>query len=327
MHVSVHCLVKSLRVFHVYDDHRLMGKDLPAPNLAHIGHQSFDALQLTTANSSVVPLVVVTQDSIYPVGTAFCVSPSGIWVTARHVLEGRDGAIAIRDRNPKSHIAILWIGSGSKYNVSTYTGGTLQVRSFTRHPDSGTDLALLVTVKKNVEFPALTLSARLPNENTPISGFGYAQIKVGATEERPINRVINIEPNLNVSTGTVLSLYKDGRDTFKDLDGNFTGKLPTVCFETSARFDAGMSGGPVLDPLGAVCGVISTGLDQDSDDEHHSSFVSATPYIFMMKAAFGHNNKQISIYDLAKRGIVPTDRSFERLRVEESEGQTYIYYA
>ncbi|WP_157894428.1 S1 family peptidase [Mycolicibacterium wolinskyi] len=269
----------------------------------------------------------MTKDAIHPIGTAFCISHVGVWVTARHNLEGRDGAFDIRDRNPGSHIAILWIGSGLNHNVPSYIGGTVPVRSITRHPASGTDLALLFAEKPNVTFPALTLSARLPVEGTPIVGLGYAQIEVSLIDKNPARPNIDITPNLNVSSGTVNVLYENGRDTYRDYDGNFTGKLPTVCFETSARFDSGMSGGPVLDPTGAVCGVISTGLDQHSDEVQYTSYASGTPYLFMMKVAFGHNDKKIGVYELAERAIVLVDESFERLRVEESDDLTHVYYA
>lgn len=303
-----------------------MGRDLPHPSQRQIGTEAFQKLELTTANSSVVPLVVVAKDAIYPVGTAFCIAQVGIWVTARHNLEDRDGAFEIRDRNPGSHIAILWIGSGLNRNVPSYTGGIYPVRSFVRHPASGSDLALLYTPWPKVTFPPLTLSARLPVEGIPILGAGYAQIEIGQIDTQSAVPNVNITPNLNLSRGVVNVLYQDGRDTFRDYDGNFTGKLPTVCFETSARFDAGMSGGPVFDPTGAVCGVISTGLDQTAGETQYTSFASATPYLFMMDVAVGHKDKPVGVFDLAKRKIVVTDKSLEKLRVEKIDGFTHVYY-
>ncbi|WP_081392679.1 S1 family peptidase [Mycolicibacterium fortuitum] len=304
-----------------------MGTDLPNLDRIEIDPQTFQTLKLSTVNSSVVPLVVITQETVHCVGTAFCISPTGIWITARHVLEGRDGAIEIRDRNPKSYIAILWVGSGLKHDVPELLGGAIPIKTFTRHPASGSDLALLRTDMPSIQFPALRLSAELPVENTPIMGLGYAQIEVETYMTQANNPpTVNVEPNLNASTGRVLQLFQYGRDTFIDLDGNFTGKLPTVCFETSARFDSGMSGGPVLDPTGAVRGVISTGLEQAAGEQHDTSFVSATPYLFMMKVAYGYRDKPISLFELATRRIVPTDTSFQRLRMVESDEQIDIYY-
>ncbi|MCH8208036.1 MAG: hypothetical protein IIA62_03115 [Nitrospinae bacterium] len=40
-------------------------------------------------------------------------------------------------------------------------------------------------------------------------------------------------------------------------NGNPSGRFNFPCFRVNARFDAGMSGGPVLDRDGLVCGIIS----------------------------------------------------------------------
>ena len=58
-------------------------------------------------------------------------------------------------------------------------------------------------------------------------------------------------------------MFRQGRDRLI---------LPTACFETSARFDPGMSGGPVSDEEGAVCGVIASGVDYDSGDPGFTSY-------------------------------------------------------
>ncbi|MUL45664.1 trypsin-like peptidase domain-containing protein [Mycobacterium sp. CBMA293] len=304
-----------------------MGTDLPPPEGTPIGIQAFKKLDLSTANSSIVPLVVATPETIYCVGTAFCISSIGLWVTARHVLEGRGGAIELQKQNKGSHLAILWVGSGAGQDVPSLIGGTVPVSAFARHPASGSDLAILKTKRSSFNFPALTLSAALPVVGTPIVGAGYPQIDIKSTGGNGQRRNLNITPNLHTSSGRVLQLYKDGRDKFKDLDGNFTGKLPTVCFETSARFDSGMSGGPVLDHKNTVCGVISTGLEQSLGGAHDTSFVSGTPYIFMLNVRYGKGSeKTTTVYELAERGYVPTDESFERLRMTDDGKDVHLYY-
>lgn len=301
----------------------VVGTDLPSGN-KRIGLQTFEKLELSKSNSSVVPVVVITAETIHCVGTAFCISSRGLWVTARHVVEGRHGALALRDQNPGSRIALIWVGSGLEHDVPELLGGAVVVRRIARHPASGSDLALLEAGRPNIEFPPLQLSARLPVAGTPILGLGYARLDVESDIKTGQMRNVNIEPNFHVSTGRVLQLFHDGRDTFKDLDGNFTGKLPTVCFETSARFDSGMSGGPVLDPIGSVCGVISTGLEQRPDEMMDTSFVSAMPYLFMMGLPVG--DRTLRIYEMVERNLVLCDESFERLRLTETNGQIHVYY-
>lgn len=313
-----------------------MGTDLPSEAI-EVNLPDFKELELSTLNSYVVPVVVITpppQQTIHCVGSAFCIASRGLWVTARHVLEGRGGANELVAKNPGSYVAILWVGSGVGHDVPELLGGVVPVRFMVRHPASGSDLALLGASRPNLEFPCLQLTARLPVENIPVLGLGYARFKVRLDDQLEVNRTIHVENNIHASSGEVLQLYEHGRETFKDLEGNFTGKLPTVCFETSARFDSGMSGGPVLDPTSSVCGVISTGFEQDDLDESDStSFASATPYLFMLKVPYDVymtgkqlGGRKIMVYEMVERGLVACDESFEKLKVTEMKGQIHINY-
>lgn len=310
----------------------VMGTDLPNHEPIEISLQDFKELELSRINSSVVPVVIVTpppQQTLIFVGTAFCIASRGLWVTARHNLEGRKGADEYLENIPGSYVAILWVGSGVGEDVPELLGGVVPVRFMVRHPASGSDLALLGASRPNLEFPPLQLTARLPTEDVPILGFGYPSYEVRLDE----SRIIHADNNIHASSGKVLQLFEVGRETFTDLDGNFTGKLPTVCFETSARFDGGMSGGPVLGPTGAVCGVISSGFDLEHDVGQATSFVSATPYLFMLKVPYDAfmtgeqlGGRKVPIYEMVERGHVLCDASFEKLRYAEADGKTHVYF-
>ena len=228
-----------------------MGTDLPTPEGLEFGPQTFEKLDLTRLNSGVVPVVVIDDKSIECIGTAFNISPGGLWVTARHILEGRKGGFELLAEKPGSWMALLWIGSGVGYDVPELLGGPIHVAQVTIDPTNGSDLALLQTSPTGIQFPVFRVSARIPKAETIILGMGYAEFKVNSDISTDELRKIYIEPNFHASTGTITQVYPEGRDNFKDLDGNFTGKLPTACFETSARFDKGMSGGPVVDPTGS----------------------------------------------------------------------------
>jgi S1-C subfamily serine protease len=268
------------------------------------------------APSCVVPVVVVTSEAFIQVGTAFSVSSSGIWITARHVLEGRLGAIEYGQGNPGSHLAVLWLGPDEDSRTP------IRVTSFTRHPASGSDLAVLWTGATDIRFPALRLSALIPPLDTPVVALGYPKFECGVAEDGQER----VEPKLTVTVGKVTEVYIHGKDKFRDLDGRITGDLPTVSYQTTARAEFAMSGGPVLDPSGSVCGVIAKGFDRIVSDEPDTSFASATPYIFMLNVAYSEHNK-VSIYDLAKRRIVATDDSFGCLRMTEADDQLRVFYS
>ncbi|WP_232375120.1 S1 family peptidase [Mycolicibacterium mengxianglii] len=250
------------------------------------------------APTVVAPVVVVTPKDLQHIGTAFCVSSSGIWITARHIFEGRNSYEDYKGQYPSSRLAILWTGPDDERRTPIFVSG------FTRHPASGSDLALLRIDRPEIAFPATRLNAFVPEIDTPICGLGYPSFQDGL-------------PMLKVAPGIVSNIFRNGRDSVS---------LPTASYETTAAFDPLMSGGPVFQPDGSVCGVIATGMDAGPDGEPAISFASATPYIFMLKVAYSKSNT-VSIYDLAKQRTVLTDSSFELLRMTDTDGQLRVFYA
>jgi hypothetical protein len=291
-----------------------MGSDLPTGEGMEFDADSFVTLdKLTLFNSVVVPVVVVDPQRIQCVGTAFNISPDGVWVTARHVI---DWAIELVAKRPGAYIAVLWVGTGEGEDVPDLLGGIVNVSHFTKDDANGSDLGLLrAGMLKEGEpypFPICRLSARVPKVGTHILAMGYARFNVKSDTSTEELREIVFEHRFSVSTGEVLQVFREGRDTFKDLDGNYTGSLPTVCFETSARFDPGMSGGPVMDENFSVCGVIATGLESDELPSDRS-FASGTPFIFTLGLTDGEQT--MTIYQMVQQELVVADAYFERLSI------------
>jgi hypothetical protein len=259
-----------------------MGSELPTGEGMEIDAQAFVKMGLTKFNSVVVPVLVIGPGLMQCVGTAFNISAGGLFVTARHVI---DEALKFQGETPDSAIYVFWVGSGKGEDVPDLLGGRVRVIHYCKDDGNGSDLALLragmLRDGEPYAFPTVPLSARLPKVGTHILALGYARFKVESDVSNEQLRKILIEPNFHATTGEITQVFPGGRDTFRDEEGNFTGKLPTGCFETSARFDAGMSGGPVFDENFVVCGVIATGFDF-GDEPVNSSFASGTPYIFLL---------------------------------------------
>jgi S1-C subfamily serine protease len=98
------------------------------------------------------------------------------------------------------------------------------------------------------------INALEPQRGATVAAFGYRLSKVSVD---PTGQHTTVDDEAMTSTGTVRKIYPDGRDrTF----------MPYPCYQVSARFDAGMSGGPVIDESGALCGIVSSGI-QAADDE------------------------------------------------------------
>jgi hypothetical protein len=50
--------------------------------------------------------------------------------------------------------------------------------------------------------------------------------------------------------------------------------LPFPCFRVGARFDGGMSGGPVMNDRGRLCGIVCSNMPPSDEGGMHDSFVS-----------------------------------------------------
>jgi S1-C subfamily serine protease len=105
------------------------------------------------------------------------------------------------------------------------------------------------------------LSVLPPPNGSRLTAFGYPNTRHRVDQEG-IGRIV-VDPRL--STGTVLEIHREYRDR---------SMLPFPCLHTDARFDPGMSGGPVFDERGVLIGLVTSNLPPTSAGECHSSYVS-----------------------------------------------------
>lgn len=106
-------------------------------------------------------------------------------------------------------------------------------------------------------FPRLNLTP--PRVGSRVAAFGYAgSVTVDGPE-------VHIDPGAHTAVGEVVEVFPGGRDRIL---------APFPCFQVNARFDDSMSGGPVFDEHGALCGLISANMPPYEEDEAHASLVS-----------------------------------------------------
>jgi Trypsin-like peptidase domain len=296
---------------------------------------SFQTIGLTEFSSCVVPVLVDDgEEKIRLAGTAFNIHPHGLWVTARHVIDDafskhRDARVYLLWADPEeTHPGPPpWLDGEEVPDGPHRSGLFVSVAYFCTDDANGSDLALLrAGMFNNGEphmFPVARLSARIPKIGTPVLAMGYAKSGVKEDTETSTVRKIAIAHGLSVSTGKVIEVHREGRDTFRDLDGRPTGYLSTACFDTSARFDCGMSGGTVLDGNAAVCGIISKGGAYDD-----RSIATATPLLFTLGVPHDDEDPDVStVYQLAEAGVIEVDEYFQQLDIAYDEnGQGTIRY-
>ena len=106
------------------------------------------------------------------------------------------------------------------------------------------------------------------------------------------------------TTGEITEIYPEKRDS---------SMLPFPCYRTNARFEHGMSGGPVFNDRGHLCGLICAGSETETD---YYSYVStlwpsmATPVSFP-RAGFA-SGETYPVLDLARQGFIKAE-GWERI--------------
>ncbi len=178
---------------------------------------------------SALPLPVISKTKSATVlletneamGTAFCIDPSGIFVSNDHVLGSDfDGRLSL----------IVHSGEGRQKKL----------RASVLFRDGQSDLAIItVEGAGKLDYLHLGDSSRL-FETMPVVAFGYpfgSDLAFGA----------NRYPSITVSSGKITALRKSG------------GKLEAI--QLDASLNPGNSGGPVVDGAGKVIGIVVAGIE------------------------------------------------------------------
>lgn len=266
----------------------------------------------------VLPLVVKIDDKIQPVGTGFIVNASGLFVTAAHVLEAAAN-FAVRHRRDDgtyyNHYEFYALYASNKAipDSDNTLGGLLPI-DYVWAPqelDIGFGwLRLPRNVQNNSLLPLNPIRIRVavPKVGDKITAIGYYKMD-GAIREGSVAD-IEYSQKTAISRGVVREVHPEYRDK---------GMLSFPCFRTDARFDHGMSGGPVFDESGSVIGVVCS----SSDASESSSFTSYGSLIWPIfgcnidiAQGVGSPQQKTLLYDLATQGHIQTDDTFDRVHVE-----------
>ena len=174
------------------------------------------------------------------------------------------------------------------------------------------DIALL-ELQPASEFPidykwkVVPLSLQPPSVGDRVVAFGYAASRVTGPASGVGEREWKTSPSTSV--GEVLEVHQQSRDSVT---------LPFPCFRTNARFDGGMSGGPVFDEAGHVCGIVCSNLPPTHEHEDHASYASS---LWMAMGILVNANwdrvpvgTYYTVYELAQAGVL-TVTGLENIQV------------
>jgi len=263
------------------------------------------------------PLIGIRGGEDFVSGTAFLIGP-GVAVTAYHVIEDfvrRFDPDAPEDGN------FDWSFELQGFLTIDHGRRLVPLRVIRMWRVAPLDLAVLaVDFPKDLDdhvwnVPSISLLPPHPGER--VTAFGFAN---GSVVRKEGNRSLwSMSPI--TSTGAVVEVHNTFRDQVR---------LPFPCFLTTARFDGGMSGGPIFSEAGHVCGVICSSLPPASDGEDHSSYgATLWPIVGTMIAdPDGHANggKPFPLMEVFSAGrLKATDLERVRLvRLENGDLQPQV---
>jgi len=275
-----------------------------------------------TTQQCVLPLVAKVEDQIYPVGTGFVLNPDGLFVTAAHVLEEAESR-AVYKQNDDGELYkhyefyAIYIGNQRNTNSESYIGGLLPIDEVWAPIDLDIGFGWLrlprsVADGKPIPLWPVCIRPAIPRPNAEITAMGYYKM-AGSLKTNKEGIIWNHAQETAVSSGVIEEVYPVRRDQTL---------LSFPCFRTNARFDPGMSGGPIFDKSGCVIGVVCSGteIEEPHDTISHGSLiwpifgceieVACSPDV---------SPRRQLIYDLAKKGFVFVDETIHQIYIAELE--------
>lgn len=276
----------------------------------------------------VMPLFTVRDGNFVPVGTGFVVGGDGLMMTASHVvLEAAAAAGHVVRDEPQDlqggELYALYV-SDEKHgpNNEHFVGGLWPVQK--SWCDCSLDIGWCWLQRaerdgKPVLFRRMRLSPGLPKVGDEITAFGYHGLSEPMKTGADGKRVVTYDQKGSFTTGRIIEIHAERRDS---------SMLRFPCFRTDARFDPGMSGGPVVNKEGSVCGVICSSLGVAAGEEGYISYASLVwPVLgteIEVAPAEGKPVRATKIEELVRSGYIATDGTETQIRVQTAPGANTV---
>ena len=183
-----------------------------------------------------LPLIAVRGSEEAHLQGSACLIASWLAITASHVIAGYsrhfDGKEADPGYSERSYELLTYVPANDGKTVLPLFVGPVWY-------NDGTDIAVLQLVPGGPISPdhvwaIPTLGLLPPKEGSHVAAFGYPRSSVSMKAPSDFE----VRTDASTSYGTVIRVHDERRDL---------GLLKFPCFETNARFDGGMSGGPIME--------------------------------------------------------------------------------
>lgn len=276
----------------------------------------------------IMPIITKFNGQLIPCGTGFIINRDGLMMTAAHVLtyaESHKVRQINQTGNFYDHLELyaLYITNEKHGDQNKYIRGGLWPIDrawLVNEIDIGFCWLRPATLnEERVFFPVVKLSPGIPKIGEKILGFGYYNSKayieiidnkLDNSFDPIFTHKVEYSQDTAFTQGEILEIYPIKRDN---------SMLTFPCFYTNARFEHGMSGGPIFNQDGTVCGVICSAQKFIDDENSYISYGSLLwPSMSIhveAKIDTEPEMKKFSIYDLINRGFISVDESFQNISV------------
>jgi len=278
-------------------------------------------------HQTVLPIFAMSQKNMIPLGTGFVIASSGLLMTARHVVEDFVDKKEIRDTGEPIENFRLYVlhvsdkkhPNGSPFAGNNIGGPILITRIYT---DPNLDIAIgWIQALHNVEngeplsFPSVKLGFSAPILDENILGIGYHSsafsVPMSKVDVSDVKKHVEYSRKFTTTTGTVAEVI--GSQGFR--------KWPH--FRSSAKFEPGMSGGPVFLENGSVSGVICSSISGGAEDEGYISYVSeiwpALSFDLDVVLQNGEDPQKLTLLEMVQQNLVKSDDSLKKIETIVNE--------
>jgi hypothetical protein len=260
-------------------------------------------------------LAIDNQGTVVASGTCVRIGV-GLYLSAKHVIEDFVDSFGHESfhLNCSIWVAHLYDGEGMEIwaltNVWTGTNTDISILRAIPHVTNKTPLAAVNTVGLDLAPPPI---------GSRVSAYGFCESK-GTFKVEKNTVSLDLWGTPVTAVGEIREIHDQTRDQYL---------LNFPCFRVNARFDGGMSGGPIFTDNGSICGVVCKGYKLE-DPELESISYGATlwpalclPITVDMRT--GMPCERYCLLDLARTGYIHVANAHHLQATSSNEGFSGIY--